>query len=196
MMYLRTCKPVECDDRDNPAAWMVPNKILRIHKVYPMPIANVRIATKAQAKHRRFREMVNKAYKSLYAADEIGPLPRSSLARAYRSGQIDPDLGELIVFKNKSQHDFTNYDELLKLGFTREEARIYRCEKQPRPQNWKEYLEPYGFDDPVSLALSGIILTPTRCHPVFFCELKIAVRRAGLDLVSLTRGSVEETLQT
>jgi hypothetical protein len=132
------------------------------------------------------------------------------LAEALRRGEVEEDLAELLAFKAKYRHGFTDYDkcftddesdELLYVGCSPREIAEERralarmtCQGEPIPATWPEFLEKYGFGSPVAKALAAILQDPHRCHPPWFKEAEIAVRRAGLHLDGLTYEKIRDAI--
>src|ERR1043165_9216206 len=142
--------------------------------------------------------------------DNIGIDPDGQTAKWLAQGEIDADLAELIGWKAAYRHEYTDYDERLNskefynlrsCGFSPQEARDELREtarnlatEKPIPATWPEYLETYGFDSPIAKALASIFKEPERCHPIWFKEAQIAVRRLSLPLDGLTYEIVTEAI--
>jgi len=132
------------------------------------------------------------------------------LARAIRAGRVDSDLGELIAFKARYRHCFTDYDsqydgydwDELKIDygydgareFLREQAHDNKVE-EPIPATWQEYLSKYRFAGPIAEALSKTLSNPVDCHPTWFKEAEIAIRRQPINLDQLTYFAIRDAIQ-
>jgi hypothetical protein len=140
----------------------------------------------------------------------IGIDPDGQTAEWLFSGQIDDDLAELIGWKARYRHHHTDYDQqfvdedfedLLSYGLSpqeasdeiRSEARQF-MRADPIPVTWPEYLEKYDFDSPVARALANVLSEPQRCHPNWFKEAEIVVRRCGLPLDALNFEVVRDAI--
>lgn len=149
----------------------------------------------------------NKAAKEQQRVDRCikrGIDPDGRTARWLDEGDVDDDLAELIGFKTAYRHEHTDYDkrfddeeyhESRSLGYSPQEAReemraTSRMTKQedPIPATWPKYLEKYGFDSPAATTLVGVLKSTRDCHPIWFKEAEIAVRRTGLPLEGLSCG--------
>lgn len=129
------------------------------------------------------------------------------LAIALRAGRVDKETAELLAFKAKYRHEFSDYDERYQqldweqlredFGFvgakeySREYARNFT--EQPIPATWLEYLEKYDFNSPEAVALSNVLQDPQRAHPVWFKKAEIAVR--GLKLEELTYEAITRAIR-
>jgi hypothetical protein len=161
-------------------------------------------------KRQRRRANAAEAQRRASRLKTLGLPPGSRTARLLDEGVVDEGLAELMGFKARYRHEFTNYDEyfddesfyeLRSLGYSPQEAgeemrSTARAQKQedPLPATWPEYLEKYGFDSPVAKALAGVLQSTTNCHPTWFKEAEIAVRRAGLPLAGLTYETIKRVV--
>ncbi len=169
------------------------------------------IAAKERAKQRRAARQAEARRRFEEECDQLGVDPSSRTAEWLRSGQISEDEAELIAFKTAYRHEYTDYDDQfdwldfheLRKEFGHEEAvqmmrqtaRDLR-EEGPIPATWPEYLAFYRFESPIAQALARTLKDPRQCHPTWFKEAEIAVRRAGLPLDSLSyeiiRGAIAD----
>jgi hypothetical protein len=131
-------------------------------------------------------------------------------ARWLEQGEIDDDLAELIGWKVAHRHEYTDYDqrfsdeefyELRSIGYSPAEAReemqgLARTlqQEEPIPATWPDYLAMYGFASHIATALAGVLKDPSRCHPVWFKEAEIAVRRGDLPLDGLTYEGIQQAI--
>jgi hypothetical protein len=67
--------------------------------------------------------------------------------------------------------------------------------EQPIPATWPQYLKKYMFKSPVATALAATLADPKRCHPTWFKEAEIAVRRKNLPLDDLTYEAIREAIE-
>jgi hypothetical protein len=167
------------------------------------PAAASRRGKARRARPRREREWLKRCR-------SLGIDAGGQTARWLKDGDIDSDLAELIGFKARYRHEFTDYDQrfsnedfagLREAGYSPSEAREeMRAEarnfltQHAVPGTWPEYLDRYGFRSAVAQALVRVLAEPTRCHPVWFKEAEIAVRRQGLALDSLAYEAVKRAI--
>jgi hypothetical protein len=59
-------------------------------------------------------------------------------------------------------------------------------EEDPIPTDWATYIMVHGFDSPEAEALAAVLQSPEKCHPRWFKEAEIAIRRAGSNRTTLT----------
>lgn len=162
-------------ERFRPRAWHVPVSLL----AEVAPISKEEADAIRDRRSAAGRKAVQTArQRDDEAAAAVGARRRSRLGRALRRGEIDPEEAELLAFKARFRHEFTDYEALLAAGFDREEARELRSETVPAVAGWDEYLARYGFDGEVAAALAHVLKDPAQAHPVWFCEAKLAVERA------------------
>jgi hypothetical protein len=185
--YLRTCEVAEWSGTKRfgytPRAWRVLQSVLDQHGLTPLSPAQV--GEKTAIRSTAARTAYDRRLEAV--AERIGAEPTGKLARNLASGRTDLDenQAELIAFKARYRHEHTNYDELLRFGHDRDDAREWR-EEDERPGTWDEYLTNYGFDSVEAKAMAAVLKDPKQCHPTWFKEAEIALRRNGLDLGELT----------
>ena len=149
----------------------------------------------------------------------LGILPESRTDFDLRSGIIDYDQAELIGFRNALRHQHSDYETLyneedfqdavefeMDCGASRFMAREAAAARQrdfarsemeedPIPATWPKYLAKYGLTSPTAKALTGILQDPLKCHPRWFKEAEIAMRRYKVPLETATyddiRGAME-----
>lgn len=165
----------------------------------------------ALAKKEKARQLKNaRALQRVAKCNKLGIDPDGRTANWLDAGCIDDDLAELIGFRTAFRHKHTDYDACFdpeefskwrSFGYspqeTREEMRAEaRTLMQPNsiPATWPEYLHKYEFDSPVAIALSRVLKSTTGCHPTWFKEAEIAVRRAGLPLDGLRYEAIKEAI--
>lgn len=195
--YLRTCTVGEWRNKGTtrnpywqPLSWLVPAGILARYGCTPIS------QEEAEARRAEMSARAKASYRSRYnqACDRIGAIYGSRTAHALVQGQIDADLAELIAFRASYRHEFTNYDELIRESKDRDFAREEMAPTRPIPDSWSVYLARYGFRGEVAEALAKTLQDPACCHPVWFTEAQIAVRRTGLDLDDLTYEDIREAI--
>ncbi len=165
-----------------PLSWYVPEEAL--------PGVTVIDESAARSIRSRRSESGRKAHLTLKTrvvekALEIGLGVRSRLAYQALYGDENPDDVELSAFKIAWRHEHTDYDQLLRSGVERDIARDI-MQDSFSSDDWQKYLDHYGFASKVAEALANVLKSPRACHPTWLKEAEIAVRRAGLDLGSLT----------
>ncbi len=152
---------------------------------------------KAAEAGRRRREQQREAFRT--RCRQLGIYdPEGRTATALRQGHIDEDSAELMAFKTGYRHEHTDYEDRLRKYHGDADCRDFArdmAEPEPIPATWPDYLERYGFGGPVAEALAGVLASPTRCHPVWFKEAMIAVRRAELDLTKLSYPVIREAIE-
>lgn len=153
----------------------------KIGDVQPLTVEQIRERVQA-AKDRR-------SEKQRQIADEIGALPSSRIAVAYARGQVDRDSAELMSWKCAYRHEYTDYDEVIRATKDKSTARGEATDA-PIPDDWSTYLDHYDFAGPEAEALAKTLQDPSQCHPIWFREAMIAVRRSRLPLDELTYESV------
>jgi hypothetical protein len=151
---------------------------------------------KAAEAARRRREQQQQAFRTRCCRLGIYD-PEGRTATALRRGYIDEDFAHLMAFKASYRHEHTDYDYCLQMyrddADCRDAARDM-ARPEPIPPTWPEYLDRYGFGGAVADALAGVLADPKKCHPVWFCEAMIAVRRAELDPTKLTYQAIREAI--
>jgi hypothetical protein len=194
--YLRSCAVAEWEtegrgryERYSVWAWYVPRGMLGDLQ----PISE----KEALAIRRKRSSAAKAAYQDRYseAIDRIGAIPGSRLAHAVVQGRVDPDLAELLAFGASYRHEHTDYDRLLREGVDRDDARDFSRERTI-PDTWKDYLRTYDLDSDIARAIAGVLQDPRKCHPRWFKEAEIAVRRAGLPLDQLSYPLIREAIET
>jgi Rad4 beta-hairpin domain 3 len=141
---------------------------------------------------------------------KLGIDPDGHTAQRLNDGHIDEDLAELDGFKARYRHKHTNYDQcfddeeyhhLRSIGLSPQEIKAEmraqaRMTKQddPIPPTWRKYLKKYRFVSPVAKALASVLRSTDACHPAWFKEAEIAVRRAGLPLDSLSYNAIKQVI--
>ncbi|MBA4190919.1 MAG: hypothetical protein C0467_23265 [Planctomycetaceae bacterium] len=163
------------------------------------------IAAKQRAAKRR-QEAADRHEKELdERAARVG-YERGSKCEAWlKGGCIDERDAEVIAFKTRYRHEFTDYDEQYEkidwqelksqVGFEeakqqmREMAREEKVE-DPIPETWDEYLRKYGFDSPEALAMAAVLRNPRECHPVWFKACEVGLR--GRELTNLTYERIKD----
>ncbi|MCE9566598.1 MAG: hypothetical protein K8U57_31635 [Planctomycetes bacterium] len=163
------------------------------------------IAAKQRAAKRQ-QVAANRLEKKLKKqAARIGYRRGSRCEEWLRSGMIDEREAEVIAFKTRYRHEFTDYDSQYQsadwhelkaqLGFDeakeqmREMAREARVE-HPIPDTWDDYLKKYGFDSPEARAMAAVLRNPRECHPVWFKACEVGLR--GRDLMNLTYDRIRD----
>ena len=143
---------------------------------------------------------------------ERGIKPSGRLAEALKRGDIEIDLAELIAFKVGYRHRRTDYEEhfrdddfqdLRERGFSPAEAgqqlRMQAREaaqEHPIPATWPGYLAKYQLKSKIAKALAATLAAPQQCHPKWFKEAEIAVRRAGIPLEGLTYEKIRDAIDS
>lgn len=141
--------------------------------------------------------------------ERIGIAPKGRAASWLEDGEIDEDEAELIGFKTRYRHQFTDYDQHFENAALygpnenfdvfgsqediRQEARE-RMTESPIPSGWREYLQKYGFQSEIAAVLATVLADPTRCHPTWFKEAEIAVRRTGTPTADITYDAISEAI--
>lgn len=194
--YLRTCAVATWEQVGRgrfkawrPAAWYVPN--WRLEGLVPLT------AEEADSRRKKMSAAASDAFRRRVheAASRIGALAGGRLAKAVALGRVEPDEAELIAFKARYRHEHTDYERAIGETGDREDARRSAIE-EPIPETWDGYLNEYGFDSDEAKALASMLLDPSAAHPIWFKEAEIAVRRAGLDLRSLTYERIRDAIET
>jgi hypothetical protein len=195
--YLRKCKVGRWRNKGTsrhpawqPLSWLVPAGVLGRLGVTPLT------QEEAEASREKMSRAAKASYRDRYdrACERIGAIPGSRTAHALVQGRIDPDLAELIAFRAEYRHEHTDYDDLIRETGDRGLARDAMVPTSSIPDNWGAYLAYYGYDGEAAEALARTLKDPRRCHPVWFKEAEVAVRRAGLDLGGLTYDTIREAI--
>lgn len=187
--YLSTCKVGRWTNKGTsrkpfwyPLSWLVPAFVLTRQGITPI------VQEEAEANRAKISGTAKASYRDRYsrACDLIGAVHGSRTAHALVRGQIDADLAELRAYKAEYRHEHTDYDDLIRESGDRDDAREAMQPTSPIPDAWPDWLDRYGFTGDVVEALAQTLKDPRHCHPVWFKEAEIAVRRAGVGLDELT----------
>ena len=152
-----------------------------------------------------------RAARRLRLCYKLGVDPNGHAARMLFNREISPDEAELIGFKTRYRHRFTDYEQhfdnetfedlLASWGSPREAGEEMRqlarnrMQDSPIPATWPEYLNKYDFRSPIAEALALVLQDPTRCHPCWFKEAEIAVRRRRTPLIQLSYAIIKEAIE-
>lgn len=194
--YLRTCQVGQWRNKGSksrpywePLSWLVRAGILTQQDITPI----------SEDEARENRNKMSATAKVTYsrrlekARKRIGAITGSRTARDLAFGNIDVDFAELISFRAKYRHEHTNYNVLIRKTKDKDFAR-QTMSGDSIPEDWRTYLERYGFHGEVAEALVRTLDDPCCCHPVWFKEAEIAVRREALDLGELTYESIQSAI--
>jgi hypothetical protein len=105
----------------------------------------------------------------------------------------DPDLAELRAFR-------TRYNTRQKTGdFGDPTVEVKRKTRDELLSNgvslkWARFVARFGFSGEIAYAMLRTLESPSRCHAGWFKEGEIAVRRAGLDLSTLSYPAIKAVI--
>jgi len=111
-----------------PLCWAVPENILTEKGITP-------ISEDAAMAIREKRHMAGKKASGSHQrkiddmSEELGLKPGSRTAEALLRGEIDEATAERIAERCRSRHEETDYDDLLKAGYSKEDARLLMQKK-------------------------------------------------------------------
>lgn len=182
------------------------------------------VTRRKKAKQARARQRQREEDRKQERCRQLGIDPKGRTAEWLNNGDIDADHAELIGFKVMYRHEFTDYDDhfdwddnqpsryrihdLRDRGYSLAETRQLMCDERrerreearsimnerPIPGTWSKYLDYYGFSSHIAQAMAGILKDPHRCHPRWFKEAEIAVRRVKLPLDKLTYKAIARAI--
>lgn len=113
--------------RYTPLGWQVPPEELSgltpIDEAQALEIRNNRSKSGRRGHATHSRE-INRV------SEELGLKPGSETAKALLTGDIDPEAAKRIAQICRERHEGTNYDALLKAGYSKEEARALKEPKK------------------------------------------------------------------
>ena len=88
------------------------------------------------------------------------------------------------------RHVYTNYEDLLREGYDRTEAKEMATDTQDIPDTWEEYFRVYEFPFPiVARHLATFLKDPKRCHPKWLCKAVCAVASEETNPNTYARGN-------
>ncbi len=167
-----------------------------------------------RAQERKLRKTAAKERKHGHVerCERLGINPDSHFAELLDRGAIDEDLAELLDFMARYRHEHTDYEgqfdkedfqRLREYDYSpeearaamREDARMAMQEVGELPETWQEYVKKYRFRSAEARALARVLRSPQECHPRWFKEAEIAVRRARLPLDGLTYRSIVQAIE-
>jgi hypothetical protein len=182
--------------------------VIVTHRRHPRLLQAIREHDAPEMKRERLARATRRQAMKEQWADKYGFHDyHQPLARALRAGRVDEDTAELLAFKARYRHEFTDYEERyrhldwshlrneLSYSEAKEYAREYAQEytEDEIPRTWPAYLEKYGFASQEAITLSKLLRDPRKAHPIWFKKAEIAVR--GMNLAELTYGAVSEAVR-
>jgi len=122
-------------------------------------------------------------------------VPNNNIHKALKSGIIDELQAELIGYKCRYRHEHTNYDDqyhdqlwdelrsYMPFDDAKEEMRRIAHENKRDTfhsvnfNKWQVYLDFYDFNSKYAKHLTTILHEPSKCHPCWFKEAELAIKR-------------------